>query len=288
VSSNKETIVKALTAVKDLPTLPTVLTRLRNALEDEKMGAEGIARIISEDPTLTSQILRVVNSAYFAGKGGRITSVQYAVSRLGMREINRICSVLAVIDTFKHIGPHLDHREFWKHSVMTGITARIIYRFLRKPLYLVEDEAYVAGLLHDVGILILDHYFPAYYMRTRQQAQQEKKPYDLVERETMDMDHGEVGGLVLNLWNLPPAVVQAVNWHHRPDMADTQHRSLVSIVTLADSICRELAIGEPMEGAIVSGDSQNLEAIGLSSDQLPLIKEKVKEEEAQCQSLLSS
>ncbi|MFB3785669.1 MAG: HDOD domain-containing protein [bacterium] len=287
MSSNKETIIKALSAVKDLPTLPTVITRLRNALEDEKMGAEGIARIISEDPTLTSQILRVVNSAYFAVKGGRITSVQYAVSRLGMREINRLCSVLAVIETFKSIGPHLDHNEFWKHSVMTGITARVIYRYIRKPMYLVEDEAYVAGLLHDVGILILDHYFPAFYMRTRQQARQDKKNHDEMERETMDMDHGEVGGLVLNLWNLPPAVVQAVNWHHRPEQAETAHRPLVSIVTLADSICRELEIGDPFEGAVVAYNEKDFAAIGLTADSLPAIKEKVKEEEAQCQSLLT-
>ncbi len=287
MSSNKETIVKALTAVKDLPTLPTVITRLRKALEDERMGAEGVARIISEDPTLTSQILRVVNSAYFAVKGGRITSVQYAVSRLGMKEINRICSVLAVIETFKSIGPHLDHNEFWKHSVMTGITARIIYRFSRKPMYLVEDEAYVAGLLHDVGILILDHYFPAFYMRTREQARHEKKSHDQVERENMGMDHGEVGGLVLNLWNLPPGVVQAVNWHHQSEQAEAAHRPLVSIVTLADSICRELAIGDPFEGALVSYNEKDLASIGLTPDSLPAIKEKVQEEEAQCLSLLS-
>jgi putative nucleotidyltransferase with HDIG domain len=286
MSPTRDTLVAALNRVQDLPTLPSVVTQMEEILRRERTTADDLARIISADPTLTTNVLRVVNSAYYAARSGRITSVHHAVARLGFREVGRICTVLTVIETFRGFGPHLDHKVFWKHSLMTGISTRVIYRHSRRTYSFEEDEAYVAGLLHDVGVLILDQYFPALYQRTRKQAAEKSVPYAEEERQFLGMDHGELGATVLNRWNISPAVVQAVAWHHQPSRCDPQSRDLASTVHLADSICLKLEIGDFADGGLYSVYEGVRLDLGLAPGDLPAIIADVRKDRTQCESLL--
>lgn len=287
MSPTKETFVAALNEVPDLPTLPRVVAHLEALLRQETTTAEGIAEIISTDPTISANILRVVNSAYYAARTGRITSLRHAVARLGLREVDRICTVLSVVETFRGMGPHLDHEVFWRHSLMAGIASRIIHRLGQRSPSIGEDEAYLAGLLHDIGILILDQYFPSLYERSRKEAAQSSLSCPQEERRLLGMDHGEIGALILNRWNMSPAMVQAVAWHHQPSRCDAQYRGLVCTVHLADSICIELGIGDFSDGGI-SGIGEDIwNDLRLSADHIPAIIEHLRKEESECESFLS-
>ncbi len=288
MSPTKRTMIMALERIEDLPTLPTVVKRVEETLQDKNADAEAIAAIISEDPSLTSKILRVVNSAYYGAKSGSITSVQNAVARLGMVEVSKLCTVLAVIETFRDFGSHLDHHVFWKHSLLTGITTRIIHSSCQTKAAFSADEAYVAGLLHDVGTLIVDQYFPAIFEETRRQSKDKNVPCYEVESTLLAMDHGEIGAYVLYKWKLPQPVVEAVSWHHQLKTCDPVYKNIISAIHLADSICLKLGIGDILEEAPDQYSETALANLSLTEDDLPSIAEKVLEETTRCDSFLAS
>lgn len=232
-----------LTGLDSLPTLPSIVWDLRGALEEEGTDALEIARIIETDPGLAAKTLSVANSSYF-GFATPATTLPEAVARLGFDTIRELCTTVAVVRVFLGCGRALDHQRFWQHSLSAAFISRIIARLSGKPAQMPEDEAYVAGLLHDVGALILDQYFPEEFVRTRDVAAERAITHAQAEREVLGMDHGEVGGRLLRIWNLPGVVVQAVAFHHRPSEAKGDRPGLAEVLHLAEFGCLMLDEGE--------------------------------------------
>ena len=142
----------------DLPTLPDVVIELRKALDDEMTGDARIADIIERDPAVTSKLLRVANSVAYS-RGVEVGSVLAAVQRVGQREVRGICVVLAVVQSFSDQKSMLDHKALWDHSAAVGRVAQMLARKLGLSGDVGLDDVYVAGLLHDVGILLMDQFF---------------------------------------------------------------------------------------------------------------------------------
>lgn len=282
MSPLKNTILTALDSVTDLPTLPSVISRLESKMKDDRTSADDIAAVISEDPTLTGKILKLVNSAYFAGRAGAISSIRNAVARLGLREVKRVCTIMAVIDTFQGFGKSLDHRLFWKHSLMTGHLAHHIHTLNKSAGVHDPDEIYVAGLLHDIGILIFDQYFPSPYSGVYGKMKETQRSLYELEMETFQLDHGEVGAHVLKKWNLPETIVQSVLYHHRIDACDESCKYIVATTNLADQICVNMGIGDQIEGSDGSFTRKTIEQYGFTSDQIDSIYQYVEEESKRC------
>ncbi len=278
ISDFREKLLRRLDLVEDLPTLPSVIFNLEVALKDEESGAEEVARIMTEDPSLTSKVLRLANSPYFQPVTGPVSSVAAAIARLGFREVGRLCTTVAIIRTFDDMGGHLDHEAFWKHSIAAGIAGRIIKRYGGDKYEFGEDEAYVAGLVHDVGGLVLDQYFPDVYVRIHVTGDEQDMSYAEVERLALKIDHGGIGAHLLEKWNIPESIVEAVRWHHQPDQARAEHRRLADVVHLADFFCTCLGVGEGSDGPMRGFSKAAWEELDLSVGDITDIIGKIDNE----------
>lgn len=281
---------KKLDEVDNLPTISPVFVALQEALSDLSAGAEDVARVISEDISLTAKVLRIVNSAYFSPAAGPIASVSKAVARIGFSEIRRICTALEIIRSFKAMHHDINPEDFWKHSLMSAITTKVIEQYRTETGDYSEDSAYISGLLHDVGLLLLNCYFPEVYQEVLKAAENENESYAEVERRMLGMDHGEMGGALLERWHFPEAIIQGVSWHHEPMRAKAKHRPLAQAIHLADFICTSLGIGATVNGpnpARKFYDSVWID-LAMSVEDLPVIMDRVNKEEQRCVTILTA
>jgi HD-like signal output (HDOD) protein len=228
---------------QDLPTLPEMVLRLHAALEDEHSGAARVAAIIERDPALTARLLRVVNSVAYARGGNPIVSVTEAVARLGIRQVWGISTALSVVRAFPDRGKGLDHRLFWAHCAAVGATSQLLWREAKLRGPATPEDLYVAGLLHDVGLLVLEQRFFDQFVACRRAVAEDQVPLYTCETRLLGMDHGEVGGLLLGRWNLPEAIGAAVAHHHHPDEAPRDLEPLARCLHAAELFCTAVGIG---------------------------------------------
>ena len=233
---------------ENLPTLPTVVFQLHNAMDDEHAGMADVAAIIERDPALTARLLRAANSAAFSRGGDRIGSVSMAVSHLGVNQVRAICIVLAVVKAFHSPAGGLNHHSFWTHSAAVGMSARRLWDLFGRDASITSDDLYVAGLLHDAGLLVLEQHFQREYAEVRQALSLASGRLWQVEEEHLGMDHGAVGGLLLGRWSLPQFISEAVTNHHHPHQAEDRFQEVCRVVQAAEVLCSEGGAGLAEEG----------------------------------------
>lgn len=221
----------------DLPTLPTVAFEVSRLAANPLSGMSEIVRIIRNDPPLTAKILRVANSAFY-GMPRRIESLNMALVVLGMRELNNLVTCITVLKAFPKIpgAEDFDRRSFWEHSAGCGEISRVIATRLHLRLHGVE---FTAGLLHDVGKIILDQYFHAEFLQALKLARDEQISLPEGERRVLGVDHAQIGAWLADRWSLPPAIVEAIRWHHQLESA-REFETLTAVVRLADLFTKAL------------------------------------------------
>lgn len=272
---------------ENLPTLPTVVFQLHKVLDDERAGASEVAGIIERDPALTARLLRAANSAAFHRGGDRIGSVLTAVSRLGVNQVRAICIVLAVVKVFRAKSGGLDHESFWVHSSAVGMTARQLWERFGSAGPISVDDAYVAGLLHDSGLLVLEQHFPrefAEVMRARATLGGRLWQH---EEEQLGMDHGAVGGLLLGRWSLPPFIAEAVTNHHHPHQAEGEYQLLARVIQAAEILCTELGASLREEGAADCSPTDVLTELGANEGDMAWFTAEVPRIAARSQQFLT-
>ncbi len=282
-----ENFERKLAGMAPLPALEASVLALERAFAQPETGAADLARILEGDPSLAAHILRVANSAYFNASGRNFASVPLAIARLGFRETQRLCTTIAVVHAFGGIGPHLDYVAFWKHSVTVGIATRVIQKHCARMGLFDADEAYVAGLLHDTGILILDQYFPEAFRATREAAKAEGRPAFETERIVIGVDHGAIGGRFLTGCRFPVAVVEAVTWHHHPYESPHDRREGILAVHLADALCTSLGVGNGGDGLPGLHSDAVWRDLGLTADSMPSMVDEINKEAQRSESLIT-
>ena len=225
-----------------LPTLSTVVFQVHAVLDDDRKGAADVAAVIERDPALTTRLLRAANSALYSRGGDRVASVYAATQRIGLNQVRGLCLVLAVVQAFGSKRRAMSHEALWAHSGAVGAVARYLWVGTRRT-GVAPDDVYVAGLLHDVGLLVLDQFFSEDFDRLAALRQEIELPFWQHEEDLLGMDHGEVGGLLLGSWSLPPAVVDAVTYHHRPEDAPEKHREVCEVVHVRRAALQRGGVG---------------------------------------------
>jgi putative nucleotidyltransferase with HDIG domain len=210
-----ESIRTLITRLDHLPSPPKVYFRVLETLESPACSAQDIGEIIATDPALTAKLLQLVNSAFF-GYATSVTSPAEAVQVLGVGTIRSLVLSVHLFSAFDEKAlPDLSVEQVWQHSLETGLSARDFIQMETGSLQEAEI-AFTAGLLHDIGKLILATNLPMPYRQVLQQARESQTPLSTVEDRTFQAGHAEVGAYLLGLWGLPTPLVETVALHHQP------------------------------------------------------------------------
>jgi putative nucleotidyltransferase with HDIG domain len=228
----------AVAQIGTLPTLPSLYLELVAELKAEEPSPERVARIIGADPAMNAKIIQMANSPFW-GLRTTITQPREAVLFLGLATVSAL--VLSI-----HVFSCFDARrlascklsDFWSHSTMVSGYVRGIARFERCDPTLV-GEATIAGLLHDLGKIVLANSLPAFYLESMKLAAAEKIPAWQAEQRVIGASHAEIGAYLLALWGLPQRVVEAVAWHHRPNESRVFTGKTIAMVHAANAIAHQ-------------------------------------------------
>lgn len=221
----------------ELPTMPEVLLRLNEVLANPDSAADDVAKVVAKDPAVATNLLRIVNSAYY-GLQVRVSSVNLAVSVMGFNMTKKVALKAAVFSVFgkkRDKMQQFDPLAFWKHSILTGVAARTLGSV--SPVFADShaEDLYICGLLHDIGkIIMLEKASQKYLAMLARSAQTHRAELDL-EQEEFGFNHADVGSVLAIKWFLPEDLTIAIRYHHAPSR-DPFHRSLSSLIHLADHL----------------------------------------------------
>ena len=219
----------------ELPSLPEVYIRVTELLEAESSTADRIGAAVQTDPTLTARILKLINSAYF-GLRNPVTSIPQAVTLLGRQQLQQLLigSVLSGVFKDFDIGS-FPLRDFWQHSVKTAIIAR---QLAMQNARIIDHEAFfTAGLLHDIGWLVIAKVNPGSYMQITELAKAQNRKIIDVEADKFGVTHIEVGVALLEKWGIPGLIIECVRKHHDSDHVEP-YEIETSIVYMANQLSR--------------------------------------------------
>ncbi len=224
-----------LNGIRSLPSLPSLYLDITRELRSADPDMDALVRKISTDPAITAKVLQLVNSGFFA-LPDRIVDVGEASRLLGIEMLQSLVLVSGVFTQFEQQGGiFLSVNSFWKHSLAVARLAQAVVRYLPGGDSL-RQEAFTAGLLHDIGELVLSVHRHREYIQASQLAMSEKLPLYRVERQFLGASHAEVGAYLVNLWGLPNTTVEAVGYHHEPSASPVRTPSVLTAVHLANAL----------------------------------------------------
>jgi len=227
--------------VDRLPSLPGIVTRLIEIVNSPESSAEDASSLIERDPALTGRMLRLANSAFY-GMPRKVASVNSAVVILGFNSIKSLVLGAAVAKLFKPLSGGFDTRRFWMHSIICAMGSRLIIRHLMRYKMMDPESAFCAGIMHDIGRLILWHVAPADYTLVWKHALSHTLSLSAAEEDVLGIRHDILGRIVADKWTLPQDLEFAMVFHHRPQEAQ-QIPELAAAVHVADCMAHEIGHG---------------------------------------------
>ena len=223
----------------DLVPLPQAYVRIREIVEDPDSSLRAIAEIITSDPALTGRVLRLANSAYMA-QATRVDSIDHAVRVLGLSQIHDIALATSAVGSLSRLRSDLfDIFDFWRLSVYCAVCAKHLSAACKLPA---PPRMFVAGLMHNIGNLVIAHQLPQDYAECRNRARASERPYYELQQEMLGFDYAEVGAELMWQWNLPPALVQPVALHTQSiAKLATDEQAIAAVMQIAAATARAAA-----------------------------------------------
>lgn len=263
-----------LDGVTSLPPAPMLLTKLLELFRDPDHDLDQLVQIIGYEPSLTAQLLRTCNSAYFAGEQPT-RDIFDAVTKIGLYQV--YCLVVAIYGAKANSMPGADKgvdvKELWRHSVAVAVSASVAADDTGRN----KAEAFTAGLLHDIGKLVLASTERHAYATLIERAKAEGMLLSVLERRAFAIDHAQLGGELLRRWGLPSDIVAAVRFHHEIESAPP-FEQLTAAVQVGDMISHQLFAGDLTGNDILAPSTFALEILQLSFDDLPRLLAKTQAE----------
>lgn len=221
-----------LALVNDVEQLPTIKTNFQRILESIENGAEmsEISRYIEHDQSISTKILQIANSAYYGVKTG---SIRQAITYLGLSNVRSLVMSASIVDSFNSIGiPDRIMQDIWKHAFVTNKILSVVYEmFLRKKI---PETAMSAGLLHNIGTVLLIYIFKSKYLKCLNDAERNKINIIEMERQNFGVNHNEAGGYLLKWWELPFPIVEAALYHHDPFNDNIINKELLHAIHISE------------------------------------------------------
>jgi HD-like signal output (HDOD) protein len=276
-------VAQAIKKVTVIATLPEVTAHIVSTVDDPKSTASQLHKIVAHDPALVTRILKVVNSAFY-GLPGQIGSVERAIVLLGLNAVKNIAVAASLGQLFRGVKlcEGFTAKDLWIHSIAVAVTSRELAKRLKLPIH---DEAFLAGLIHDVGLLVELHTSPEALRQTATQIQKEGGDFCTAERELLGYDHQQLGMGLTELWKFTRSCQLVAGYHHQPSALSDNHRVLVTLVHAADTICCQKKLGFNLTALHQQLDQPAIREIGLSSD---VIEEAVNNLDVQLTSAMGT
>jgi HD-like signal output (HDOD) protein len=248
-------ILQRIKNCKTLPAIPALPLQVLQMCRDDKASAQKVGEVISKDPSFVAKLLNVANSSFYGGSRHKVATVTHAVTLLGMNSIATLAFCFSLYrDLRKKGGGAFDHTHFWHRCILASLAAKILAKRVR---VINEEEIFLAGLLQDLGVLVMSEAFGNEYGALYQKANQDHHELEALEQGRWKTDHCEIGAWLAETWELPEVLREAVRGSHNPSLASTEDEaSRLTIVCvalsgrLADMWCHpqtETAIQTAME-----------------------------------------
>ena len=266
-------LLNIMKKVESFPSMPGAAAKVLSLLDDSDASASQIEEALRYDPGLTANILKMTNSSYF-GMASEVGSLQRAIVVLGIKRVGQIviASCLNAVMSKSIVGYDLSPGELWEHSVTVSIAAEGLIQELELS---VAEEIFTAALLHDIGKLVLGE-FVKDDLEEIESLALAGRSFQEAEREVLGTDHAEIGAHILKLWSFPKGIVNAVRWHHEPDIADEQS-TLLDILHAADILSMMLGTGVGREGLHFETSPSVEKRLGLKSRHVDAVSSRTLE-----------
>jgi HD-like signal output (HDOD) protein len=255
-----------------LSSLPEIYYEIQSILNDPHSSFNDIALVISSDVSLSARLMKIVNSAFY-NFPNKIDNITHAVSIIGTWQLRDLALSTTVLSTFNKVPKkHIDMRSFWTHSITCGITARLIGIQNSEPN---SERLFLAGLLHDVGRLVLLENLPVEADIIMDRFANEDRLLRDLECEILGFDHTDIGAALMNHWNLPTSLSEVIGYHHNPVEAPNYGYE-ASIVHLADIFSKTMQSGSSGDKKVPPLEPKAWKMVKLDEAFLPLLWNRVK------------
>lgn len=277
-------IKRFMARLKDLPTLPVIVTRIMQIAKDEKSSAKDLGRMIAKDQSISSRILRLANSAFY-GYSRTITSIPQAVVVLGFETVKSLALSASVFDVLgRSDSRFFDREKFWLHSIGCAKACELLAKQVRYPD---PETAFLAGLLHDIGKVVLDRIFPEEYQQVANSIREASRPIVEVEKEVLlGVGHDDVGFWLGQHWKFPPLLLESIHHHHHPEDSEPHGILLASLVHVADCITRKVGIGSGGDPLVPNIRLNSRKILNLDDDALLVLSMNLSKERANIEEFL--
>jgi HD-like signal output (HDOD) protein len=265
---------KILRSLVELPPMPNIILKAREIIEDPRTSLKDLSAVIEHDQAIVARVLALANSAYY-GLSGLVSSIQHASILLGQKTLSELITIAASsrLLSKKLKGYQLEPGDLWQHSLAVALGSRIIAG--KKNPKLVED-AFIAGLLHDAGKIILDPYIVERKKEFKTLQKKGEHVFVKAEKEILGFDHAEVMSRASRFWRYPETQSTAIRYHHHPLRAGNNELAL--IVHLADYAAKKAGFNSDNKAPSPEIDPQTLDRLGFQEDDLNAIVAEVADD----------
>lgn len=219
---------RIMTVMRNLPPLPAVTRQLLAVMRDENSSADDVTKVLSSDQALAGKVLKLVNSSFY-GVPNEVTKISRAVVLLGFTGVRNLALGFGSMDALSKIKGKMDMNEFWSHAMANAAAAQSLAPFVKRRTD--PEEAFIAGLMHDIGAYVLAAAAPDQYLEVLNSPAEDRMKN---EKEVMGMSHAQVGQALLKFWELPEAFSNAARYHHDMAVSTSGDQPLTTLVALAD------------------------------------------------------
>ena len=235
-----EQLNNIIMTTQDLPAMPQVASKVLEMSSDPNTSAEQLQQIISDDQAMTARILKIANSAMYS-RSRQVKTLTEAIVMLGFNSIRSLVVTSAARNLYntRNATTGLKERLLWEHSIGVAFACRLL---VQDPLPALAEEAFLAGLMHDIGKLVLNLRVPEQFDEIVQLVYNDNQAFSHTEKEILGFDHAEVGARLVNKWNLSPVLEDTILSHHNPE-AMMIDNPLLLYLDLGNKICHKLGIG---------------------------------------------
>lgn len=287
VDRTKALVDKALAAIGDIATLPEVTIKIIEIVEDPKSTARDLHEVIKRDPALSVKVLKVVNSAFY-GLPGQVASVDRAIILLGLSAVKNIAIAASIARLFKgkRISEHFSAADLWRHSLGVAVAARTLAKCSPHPA--MPDELFVAGLIHDIGMLVERQSFPEQFAEVIAQCMGEHGDFLEAERDIIGADHQAFGVGLTTKWKFPRHLRAAVGFHHSPEAVSAELKNIATMIHVADVLSCQEKIGFYLTAEEKTISDENLDALQITREQVEEVRAGLAEQVADAEASLTS